>query len=231
MRAQGWARSPPLIVAPNSRQAARARLSLDKTESLRKQLTNYIIISFCTDPEFIRLGWHTRSSAPGIIGRRRRAIHRVESGRLVSSARASLLSYASYAPLPATRRVYNRISPFLIRPWLRATKARARSRLTWQILNLERRSREANNPALVFSSQRYCFPEDGYPLGARLLENFIRDLYREFFVPPSLLLPRSLRNQPRSSDNIHIASIPGHGTKENERKTELSTSYNQLYTL
>lgn len=47
------------------RQPALAR---DKTESFGKQLTNYIIISFCTDPEFIRLGWNTRSSAPGIIG-------------------------------------------------------------------------------------------------------------------------------------------------------------------
>lgn len=136
MREQGWSPvSPPLVVAPNSRQAARAR-SRDKTESLRKQLTNYIIISFCTDPEFIRLGWNTRSRAPGIIGRRRRAIHRVESGRLVSSARASLLSYASYAPLPATRRVYNRISPFLIRPWLRATKAK----LAADVANIESRA-------------------------------------------------------------------------------------------
>lgn len=50
-----------------------ARSSRDKTESLRKQLTNYIIISFCSDSEFIRsLSSRIRdSNAPGIIGRRR----------------------------------------------------------------------------------------------------------------------------------------------------------------
>lgn len=48
--------------------------------------------------------------------------------------------------------------------------------------------------------------------------------------PPSP--PQPPRNQPRSADNIHIASIPGRGTKwQNERKTELSTSDNQLYML